>query len=93
MERIRLWLHTLALTALATAALVFAFGGRTLTAAEPARCQLLDSGKLMWNKAADDVVQQAQTLLSGVTEERVAVIPFGRISGGSGGNYAVVCVY
>ncbi len=97
MESLRRWLQTLALCAIALAALVWALNGGAVPApahaTEPAQCQVVDSGKLNWSKAAEDVSQQTAALLDRAGDRRLLVVPFGRMMNGSGGDYSVVCLY
>lgn len=96
MEKLRLWIQTLALAGLAVAALLSVFGPaeRTAHAASPPVCQLVDSGKLLWDKAGQDIVMQTQSFLAQRGDRaNVSVIPFGRMGSGSGGFYSIVCAW
>jgi hypothetical protein len=95
MESLRRWLQTLALCALALAALVWVLHGVATPAhaTEPAQCKIVDSNKFMWDRAGADVASQTAELLDRAGDRRLLVVPFGRMSSGSGGNWSVVCVH
>lgn len=96
MERLRLWIQTLSLAGLALAALLYTLGSPlpAAQAAAPPTCQLVDSGKLLWDKAGQDIVAQAQSFLAQRGDrEHIAVIPFGRMGSGSGGFYSILCAW
>ena len=86
----RLWLGTLAV-----AALIWVLHDPIppARAAEPARCQLVDSGKGRWEAAGADVALQTAALLDSAGDRRIVVVPFGRTLTGTGGDYSIVCTY
>ena len=96
MERARLWLQTLALTLLALTAAVYVGRDviRPARAAETPVCQFFDSGKLAWEKAAEDITQQtAAFLAANAGREHVVVVPYSRTASGNGTGTAVICAW
>jgi hypothetical protein len=95
MERARIWIQTLALAAIGAGILLVGLRpALPAFAAEPPECRLVDSGKLMWEKAGEDVATQAAELIAARGDrEHVTVLPYGRMAGGGGGMYSVMCIW
>lgn len=95
MESVRSWIQTLALAGLAVAALIVAVRDiPEARAAEPPLCRVIDSGKLNWGNATEDVAAQAAAFLAGMGDrQRIVALPVGRTVNGSGGTYAVLCAW
>lgn len=95
MERLRLWIQTLALLMIGVAGLTLALRETPEAhAAQPAECHMVDSGKFLWEKAGEEIVSQSAALLNARGDrEHVSVMPFGRMANGGGGIYSVVCVW
>lgn len=101
MEVVRRWVQTLGVAALGFGVLglavrpsVPAFAQEPAPVVSPPTCRLVDSGKLAWEKAGEDIAAQAEAFLAERgTREHVTVLPFGRMASGGGGSYSVVCLW
>ncbi len=100
LEPVRRWISTLGLAALGLGVLILALRPPAPALADepaqvaPPSCTLIDSGKLSWEKAGEDVATQATALLAErAGRDHAVVLPFGRLANGSGGIYSVLCLW
>lgn len=95
MERLRLWIQTLALLMIGVAGLTLALREtREAHAAKPAVCQVVPSAGTSLENLNEEIVSQSTEMLNAWGDrEHVAVMPFGRMAKGDGKIYSVVCAW
>lgn len=95
MERLRLWIQTLALLMIGVAGLTFALRETPEAhAAKPAVCQVVPSAETPLENLNEEIVSQSAALLNARGDrEHVSVMPFGRMAKGDGSIFSVVCVW
>ena len=96
MERLRLWIQTIALLGIAIAAVTYTVHDAmpTATASDGPECKYFESDKSVYMKAIDDISLQATAFLATQAgKQHVVAFPFGRLYSGTGNITSVVCAW